>query len=147
MTPYFEYRHIVGLDETNMIGNVYYAHFVRWQGRCREMFLRERVPGLIAELDGGLKIFTLNCSCEYLAEVLAFDEIAVRMRLAELTQTQVDFTFDYVRLHGEAEELVATGRQRVLCMRADDGAGAAPRPARVPAAFRQALTPYLARTG
>jgi enediyne biosynthesis thioesterase len=142
MTPYFEYRHVVGLDETNVVGNVYFAHFVRWQGRCRELFLRERVPGLIAELGDGLKIFTLGCSCEYVAEVFAFDEIAIRMRLAELTQTQVAFTFDYVRVRGEAEELVASGQQRVLCMRAgDDGL----RPARVPQAFRQALTPFLAR--
>jgi enediyne core biosynthesis thioesterase len=142
MTPYFEYRHIVGLDETNVVGNVYYAHFVRWQGRCRELFLREHVPELIAELGDGLKIFTLTCSCEYLAEVFAFNEIAVRMRLAELTQTQVAFTFDYVRLSGAAEELVATGQQRVLCMRAGDGEM---KPARVPPAFRQALTPFLAR--
>jgi enediyne biosynthesis thioesterase len=144
MTPYFEYRHVVGLDETNVVGNVYFAHFVRWQGRCRELFLRERVPGLIAELGDGLKIFTLACSCEYVAEVFAFDEIAVRMRLAELTQTQVAFTFDYVRLRGGAEELVASGQQRVLCMRAgDDGL----KPARVPPAFRQALAPFLARAG
>src|SRR5215471_13817431 len=139
-TPYFEYSHIVGLDETNVVGNVYYAHFVRWQGRCRELFLRERVPGLIAELGDGLKIFTLNCSCEYLAEVFAFDEIAVRMRLAELTQTQVAFTFDYVRLRGEAEERVAIGQQRVLCMRAGDGGL---KPTRVPPSFRQALAPFL----
>jgi enediyne core biosynthesis thioesterase len=142
MTPYFEYRHIVGLDETNVVGNVYYAHFVRWQGRCRELFLRERVPGLIAELGDGLKIFTLTCSCEYLAEVFAFNEIAVRMRLAELTQTQVAFTFDYVRLSGATEELVARGQQRVLCMRADDGEM---KPTRVPQSFRRALTPFLAR--
>ncbi|MGH3373879.1 MAG: acyl-CoA thioesterase [Actinoallomurus sp.] len=144
MTPYFEYRHIVGLEETNVVGNVYYAHFVRWQGRCRELFLRERVPGLIAELGDGLKIFTLNTSCEYLAEVFAFDEIAVRMRLAELTQTQVAFTFDYVRVCEGAEEVVARGQQRVLCMRADDDGM---KPARVPPAFRQALTPFLVRAG
>ena len=144
MTPYFEHRHIVGLDETNVVGNVYFAHFIRWQGHCRELFLRERVPGLLAELGEGLKIFTLECSCEYVAEVFAFDEIAVRMRLAELTQTQVAFTFEYVRLHGATEQRVATGRQRVLCMRTgDDGL----KPARVPAPFRQALSSFLAQVG
>jgi enediyne biosynthesis thioesterase len=142
MTPYFEYRHIVGLDETNVVGNVYFAHFVRWQGRCRELFLRERVPDLIAELGDGLKIFTLTSSCEYLAEVFAFEEISVRMRLAELTQTQVAFTFNYVRLRGEVEEPVASGQQRVLCMRTGDGGL---KPARVPPSFREALAPFLTR--
>jgi enediyne biosynthesis thioesterase len=141
MTSYFEYRHVVGLEETNVVGNVYFAHFVRWQGRCREMFLAERAPGIIAELGEGLKIFTLASSCEYLAEVFAFDEIAIRMRLAELTQTQVAFTFDYVRLGGGAGEPVASGQQRVLCMRADDEGM---KPVRVPSALRQALAPFLA---
>jgi enediyne biosynthesis thioesterase len=141
MTPYFEYRHVVGLDETNVVGNVYFAHFLRWQGRCREMFLSERAPGVIAELGDGLKIFTLSSSCEYLAEVFAFEVIAVRMQLAELTQTQVAFTFDYLRLRGEAEDRVATGQQRVLFMRADDGGM---KPVRVPSYLRRALVPFLA---
>jgi enediyne biosynthesis thioesterase len=140
MTSYFEYRHVVGLDETNVVGNVYFAHFVRWQGHCRELFLREHVPGLLAEIGDGLKIFTLSCSCEYMAEVFAFDEIAVRMRLAELTQTQVAFTFEYLKANNDLEYPVATGQQRVLCMRADDDGVL--KPTRVPLDFREALAPF-----
>ena len=40
----FEYRHVVGFEETNLVGNVYYANHVRWQGRVRELFLRGRAP-------------------------------------------------------------------------------------------------------
>ena len=39
------------------------------------------------------------------------------MRLEELTQTQIGFAFDYVRLRNGPEELIARGRQRVACMR------------------------------
>jgi enediyne core biosynthesis thioesterase len=28
----YEYQHVVGLEETNLLGNVYYANHVRWQG-------------------------------------------------------------------------------------------------------------------
>lgn len=139
MPRHYEYRHVIGLDETNLVGNVYYAHYVRWQGRCREMFLRDHAPEVLAELRGDLKLFTLKVECEYLAELTAPDEVAVRMRLAELTQTQVEFTFDYWRLTDGAELLVARGRQRVACMR---GPNARTVPARVPAALVQALTPY-----
>ncbi|HVR11545.1 MAG TPA: acyl-CoA thioesterase, partial [Thermoanaerobaculia bacterium] len=41
---YFEYRHLVGFEETNLVGNVYYVNHLRWQGRCREMFLLEHAP-------------------------------------------------------------------------------------------------------
>lgn len=145
MTPYFEYRHVVGLDETNVVGNVYFAHFVRWQGHCRELFLREHVPGLLAQIGDGLKIFTLSCSCEYIAEVFAFDEVAVRMRLAELTQTQVAFTFEYLKVNNNLDYPVATGQQRVLCMRADDDGVL--KPTRVPSDFREALAPFGERVG
>jgi enediyne biosynthesis thioesterase len=37
---YYEYSHRVGFEETSLVGNVYYVNHLRWQGRCREMFLR-----------------------------------------------------------------------------------------------------------
>jgi len=46
----YEYRHVVVFEETNLVGNVYYVNHLRWQGRCREMFLREHAPLVLAEL-------------------------------------------------------------------------------------------------
>src|ERR1035438_6217716 len=77
----YEYRHVVGFEDTNLVGNVYYVNHLRWQGRCREMFLREHVPQLLSELEADLALVTLFCSCEYLEEIVAFDEILVRMTL------------------------------------------------------------------
>jgi enediyne biosynthesis thioesterase len=142
MQSYYEYRHVVGFEETNLVGNVYYANHVRWQGRCREMFLFEHAPDVLAELRGGLKLFTIRAECEYLMELTAFDELSIRMRLEELTQTQIGFAFDYVRVSGAEEVLIARGRQRVACMR-DAGGGAAP--VRVPESLRLALAPYAGR--
>jgi enediyne core biosynthesis thioesterase len=136
MDQYYEYRHVVGFEETNLVGNVYYVNYVRWQGRCREMFLLEHAPGVLDELRGELKLFTIKAECEYLAEVSAFDELSIRMRLEELTQTQIGFAFDYVRVRDGAQELIARGRQRVACMR---GANGATVPTRVPNQLRLAL--------
>ena len=30
-------------DETNLVGNVYFAHYLHWQGHCRESFLADHV--------------------------------------------------------------------------------------------------------
>lgn len=139
MQPYYEYRHIVSFEETNLVGNVYYVNYLRWQGRCREMFLLERAPGVLNELRGDLKLFTVKSECEYLAEISAFDELSIRMRLEELTQTQIAFTFDYVHLLAGAEILVARGRQRVACMRGPNGSTS---PTRVPEPLRLALAGY-----
>ncbi len=118
MNGYYELRHIVGFEETNLVGNVYYVNYLSWQGRCRELFLKERAPDVLAELRDDLKLFTLKVDCEFFAEITAFDELSIRMRLLELGQTQLEFGFDYVRLTaGGVESLIARGRQRVACMR------------------------------
>jgi enediyne core biosynthesis thioesterase len=139
MDKYYEYRHIVGLEETNLVGNVYFVNYLRWQGRCREMFLRQHAPDVLDELRDDLKLFTLTCECEYLAELTAFDELSIRMRLEKLTQTQITLVFDYVRTQDGIEEIVARGRQRVACMRSQHQRV---QPARVPWSLRRALDAY-----
>ncbi|WP_158883427.1 acyl-CoA thioesterase [Amycolatopsis anabasis] len=139
MPGYYEIRHTVGLEETNLVGNVYYVNYLRWQGRCRELFLKEKAPRVLEALWDDLKLFTLKVECEFFAEITAFDELAIRMRLEELTQTQLQFTFDYAQLTGEGEHLVARGRQRIACMR---GPNTGTAPTRVPEDLRVALAPY-----
>ena len=135
----YEYRHVVGFEETNLVGNVYYVNHLSWQGRCRELFLREHTPELLGELARGLHLVTTKCSCEYLAEVFAFDEIVVRMRLAELAQNRLTLGFEYWRQNGTAEELVARGDQQVIVMRTE---GDRTVPAPIPPALREALRAY-----
>ena len=132
----YEYRHLVGFEETNLVGNVYYVNHLRWQGRCREMFLREKAPEVLEDLRQGLALATVRCSCEYLAELEAFDEITIRMRLGEMVQNRITMLFEYWR--GE-RELVARGEQQVACMRRQDGETV---PTAIPPALREALRPY-----
>jgi len=141
---FYEYRHVVCLEETNLLGNVYYLNHLRWQGRCRELFLREHAPDVLDQLRADLRLVTLDCACRYLAELDAFDEVAVRMRLEELGQTQLLLGFQYLRrAPGGGEELVATGQQRIACMRRDGDGRLAP--VSVPASLEHALRRYGAR--
>ncbi len=139
MSRAYEYRHVVGFEDTNVVGNVYYVNHLRWQGRCREMFLREQAPEVLGELAEGLYLATARCSCEYLAELSAFDEVVVRMRLAALTQSRVTLAFEYWRRDGEREQLVARGEQQIACMRRE---GNAVVPTPVPHPLREALRAY-----
>ncbi len=113
----YEYHHIVGFEETNLVGNVYYANHVRWQGRCREMFLRDHAPKILAELSQGLALATVRVSCEYFSELYAFDKVAIRMHLSSLSQNRITMLFEYWRITDLGEELVAKGEQQAACMR------------------------------
>jgi enediyne biosynthesis thioesterase len=142
MGDYFEMKHVVGYEETNLAGNVYYVNYLRWQGRCREAFLREKAPSVLAELRSDLMLYTVNVECEFLGEITAFDELSIRLRLDELTQTQILFDFEYVKIEDGYERPVARGKQRVACMR---GSADQPVPARVPGQLRDALRHYSIR--
>lgn len=139
MTRSYEYRHTVGFEETNFVGNVYYANHLRWQGRCREMFLRDHAPGVVAELQQGLAFITTRCSCEYFAELDPLDDIVVRMTLLDHAQNRVTMGFDYVRIRDGVEELIARGEQQIASMRrGPEGLT----PEAVPEELRAALRPF-----
>lgn len=117
MKPYYEYRHVVGFAETNLVGNVYFTNHLKWQGRCREMFLYDHAPDVIDALQQDLALATVRVSCEYLAELVAFDELVIRMRLLSRSQNRATMNFEYWRQNGEREELIARGEQQIACMR------------------------------
>ncbi|NJC11461.1 enediyne biosynthesis thioesterase [Micromonospora profundi] len=136
---YFEYRHVVGFDETNLLGTVYDVNYIRWQGQCREMFLLKHAPDVLDELSGDLVLRCVESEAELLADVSAFDEVAIRMRLEELTLTQIRVAFDVVRMREGREDVVARSRQRVMCLRV---AGGDTTPAQVPPQLGSALEAY-----
>jgi enediyne biosynthesis thioesterase len=110
----YRYRHVVPFDETNLVGNVYFAHYLHWQGHCRERFLADHAPGVLKMLSAGeLALVTVSCSMEYFAECFAMDEIEVEMTLAGRSGNRVDMDFRFRR----GDVVVAAGRQTVACMR------------------------------
>ncbi len=135
----YEYTHIVSLEDTNLTGNVYFTKHISWQGRCREMFLNEHAPGVLKSLAADLAFITTHCSCSYFAELFSFDRIIIRMRLGETSQSRLTLLFEYYRKTDDDEELVARGKQEIVCMvRTADNFDPAP----VPEELTAALEPY-----
>ena len=134
----FDYRHVVGFEETNLVGNVYYVNHLRWQGRAREMFLRQYTPEILAELDHGLALVTLQCSCQYLGELKAFDQVIIRMFLGAIAQNRIAMRFEYWR-EGTKNELVGRGEQEIACMRRH---GEQLLPAAIPAQLQEVLAEF-----
>ena len=140
----YEYRHRVCLEETNVVGNVYYTHYIRWQGRCREMFLHDHVPQLIHELGRGCTMATTRVSCSYYQELSAFDEVVIRMSAGAMTTSRLTMVFHYYRVLPNGEEiLVAEGEQEVVCIQRQ-AAGVEPVP--LPDSLRDAVAQYAERS-
>jgi enediyne biosynthesis thioesterase len=132
----YEQFHVVGFEETNLTGNVYFVNHLRWQGRVREIFLREHAPSVLEDLGNGFAMVTTRCSCEYLAELNALDRIRIRMQLAEIIQNRVTMRFEYWRCLPEGDQLAAKGEQQIACMKRIEKVLS---PTPIPAALRRAL--------
>jgi len=139
MAKAYEYKHIVGFEETNFVGNVYYANYILWQGRCREMFLYEHAPDVIEQISSGLALVTVNVSCQYLSELFAFDQVIIAMQLKEMVQNRITMGFEYWRSKENDKALVALGEQQAACMRRVDGKNV---PTSIPLSLQLALEAY-----
>jgi enediyne core biosynthesis thioesterase len=137
--PAFVYRHVVSFEETNVVGNVYFARHVAWQGRCREMFLKLNASEILHEIEHDLRLVTLRVSCEYFEELYALDEIEVHMSLAHLRQHRIGLDFQIIKLRPSRSLCAARGFQEIGCMRVTDNGLV---PIRPPAALAQALIPF-----
>jgi enediyne core biosynthesis thioesterase len=112
---HFEYRLSLGLQETNVVGNVYFANYFLWQGKCREEFLRRHAPQVLEEFKAGFGMITRECSCVFHQEAFAFQEIVIQMGLERLTRTGMSMTFDYYRQETDGSlTRLAQGRQEAI---------------------------------
>jgi enediyne biosynthesis thioesterase len=120
MTKSYDYRHVVTLEETNLVGNVYFSNYLRWQGHCRERFLIDHAPGVLRALGDDLAMVTLSCQCEFFAELTVADTVEIRMSLGRVDGSRIFMTFCYYRMDGSLFQLVARGSQTIACMRRVD---------------------------
>lgn len=123
MSTYFSYKHMVGFEETNVVGNVYFANFLKWQGHCREMFLKSHCPTILNDINNGLSLVTMNVRADFFHELFAFDEVEIRLHLSEQIQNRVKMKFEYwkVNSNAEPEQLVAISEQQIATMRKENG--------------------------
>jgi enediyne biosynthesis thioesterase len=108
------------------------------------MFLKEFAPDILRDLDGGLVLSTLRCSCEYLDEIHAFDEVLIRMSLTALSQTRITLRFEYLCDRKGGPKTVALGEQQIACM---SRLGQEFVPRAVPQVLRNALAPFASEVG
>ncbi|HEV2885840.1 MAG TPA: acyl-CoA thioesterase [Jatrophihabitans sp.] len=115
----FSYRHRVTFAETNVVGNVYFTHYLDWQGQCRESFLLEHAPNVFADiLKGSLALVTVGCAMDYFEECYAGDDVTIEMSPGGIVSSRARMCFQY-RSRGA---VIARGEQTVACMsRGPDG--------------------------
>ena len=118
---FFEYRFITTFEETNLVGNIYFANYVLWQGKCREMFLNEYCPDVIEAIKDGLALITLDLSAQYVSQLYAFDRVVMRMSLEAQSESRLLMNFNYYSEKEGQLTLVCKGTQATAAMKEQNG--------------------------
>ena len=109
------YRTIYG--DTDQMGVVYYANYLRWFEKGRSEFLRQiGVPYSSVE-EKGLHFPVIEVSCRYHSPSRYDDEITIETTLVSLGRATLNFNY---RLYRKEDELiVATGWTKHACVDAE----------------------------
>jgi enediyne biosynthesis thioesterase len=118
---YFETSFVTTFADTNVVGNVYFANYISWQGKCRELFIAEFCRDVLAEINAGLALVTLDLSCRYVEQLRALDKVVMRMNVEELSESRMLMSFLYYRQDQDRQTLVCQSHQSAASMRYIDG--------------------------
>ncbi len=133
---WFQYDVIPTYDDTNSVGNIYFANYVRWVGKTRELFFARCVPNFDLKTTSFF-ILTAEFAHKFLRETREFEAILVRIRVGKNNRKFVTLEHE---IRGKDGLLLGRGSQ--LLMFIDSSSH---QMIDVPADMLRGFLPYLAQ--
>jgi acyl-CoA thioesterase FadM len=110
------YRPRITFQDTNVVGNVYFLTFFRWQAECRDQWLREYHPDVWHAIRAGeLLLIVTHWSTRFDDPIGATvgDDIQVSMEIDE-TEGQTSASATIARLSDKGMETIGSGSMRFM---------------------------------
>jgi enediyne polyketide synthase len=128
------------LDHANLVGNVYYANYPRWAGRCRDMYFFKVAPELYRAEDHPGELLCRRMKIDHLREAMPFDRVLTEMSIRAVYRCGVALAFQMYRVDddGSRTKLAVAEQDVVFGTRAKGALEPRPMPERVVEALRQA---------
>jgi enediyne polyketide synthase len=89
------------LEESNLVGNIYFGNYYLLHGRTRDHFFRDAAPDYYRGTGERGELRCLYCRIDHLREAMPFDRIAVRLSLIALHELGVRLRIDLFRATDE----------------------------------------------
>jgi NAD(P)-dependent dehydrogenase (short-subunit alcohol dehydrogenase family)/acyl-CoA thioesterase FadM len=84
-----EERFQTALEDSNVVGNVYFSGYAKWIGRTCDLFFYKTIPAEFGPSGHG-EWFTLVCDIDHLQEAMPYDLISVRLHLDRVFRKGLD---------------------------------------------------------
>ncbi|MBT8467134.1 MAG: thioesterase family protein, partial [Deltaproteobacteria bacterium] len=108
------------LEDSNLVGNLYFGNYSVWQGRLRDKFLYGLDRNCFDASQVGGQLECLFFGTRHLREAMPFDEVEVSMYLSALYKGAADLWFEYHRVDADGgREKLAVGEHRVALVSAE----------------------------
>jgi acyl-CoA thioesterase FadM len=97
-------------DDTNSVGNIYVANYIRWVGKARELFFNACMPDFNLKTTKYL-VLTRSFNHVFRREAREFEPIVVRLRIASHNRKFVTLQHE---LYAEAGAMLGAGEQILM---------------------------------
>ncbi|MCP6760338.1 MAG: SDR family NAD(P)-dependent oxidoreductase [Fischerella sp. CENA71] len=103
------------LEESNLVGNIYYSNYFIWQGRILDLFLYSVAPDYLLSSQSQGEMICLYSQMNYLREAMPFDKIRVLLYVESVSECGATFNLEFFReLQDGTTEKLHVGQQEVL---------------------------------
>jgi len=128
------------LEDSNLVGNIYFSNYYLWQGRVRDCHISEIAPEYFDGSGKQGELRCVRCKVNHISEAMPFDRIAVRMHRTAVHENGVKLYFDYYRVgpDGARKKLGQGEHEAVWYAPTAEGIWT---PAEMPASIRASLLP------
>ncbi|KAB1069613.1 acyl-CoA thioesterase [Methylobacterium planeticum] len=108
--PWFVLQLIPTYDDTNSVGNIYFANYFRWVGKARELFFNVCMPDFDLATTG-FYVLTRSFTHDFRREAREFEPIFVRIRIASHNRKFVTLSHE---IHSRTQGLLGRGEQTLM---------------------------------
>jgi len=102
-------------SDTNSVGNVYFASYVTWIGRTRELFFRKCMPDFDID-ETEFFILTRSFTHKFVREIREFEPVNARLRIASWNRKFVTLEHE---IRGADGKLIGSGEQTLMFVKSD----------------------------
>lgn len=106
------------LEDSNLIGNIYFANYAQWLGVVRDTYFYSVAPDYFNGLGEGGELVSFDTEINFLNEGMPFNKIFVAMYLQTLYESGCDLFFEfYLTENNSLNRKLAVAKHRVLWLK------------------------------
>ena len=105
------------LEDSNLVGNIYFSNYSSWLGKTRDIFFHRVIPEIM-QAHSTAEMFCTKSHIKHLRELMPFDQVQVVMRLKAMGERSLKLYFEFYKYSdGKRMEKIAYADHQVVWSR------------------------------